>query len=65
MKGLSGAKGAAAALKWKHCDAIHDTQALKPATDNSGVRGKHKVEIGLRSRTEEYSSINSRAEQVD
>jgi len=54
-----------AALKWKHCDAIHDTQALKPATDNSGERGNHKVEISLKSRIEEYSGINSQAEQVD
>jgi len=54
-----------AALKWKHCDAIHDTQALKPATDNSGERGKLKVEISLRSRTGKYSGINSQAEQAD
>jgi len=54
-----------AALKWKHCDAIHDTQALKPATDNSGKRGNHQVEISLKSRMEKYSSINGQAEQAD
>lgn len=40
-----------AALKWKHCDAIHDTQALKLATDNTGEMGNHKAVDSLQQPT--------------
>lgn len=39
-----------AALKWKHCDAIHDTQALKLATDNTGEMGNHGIVLAADAR---------------